>query len=60
MGRTDSTHFTKDLYGNIYFPMQAVLFLNEPGEDDTGGKFVLTEQIPRAQSKANVVATKTW
>ncbi len=45
----------QDLYGEIYFPMQVVLFLNEPGEDYTGGEFVLTEQIPRAQSKANVL-----
>lgn len=45
----------QDLYGEIYFPMQLVLFLNEPGEDYTGGEFVLTEQIPRAQSKANVL-----
>lgn len=45
----------QDLYGDIYFPLQIVLFLNEPGEDYTGGEFVLTEQIPRAQSKANVL-----
>ena len=45
----------QDLYGDIYFPVQLVLFLNEPGEDYTGGEFVLTEQIPRAQSKANVL-----
>lgn len=45
----------QDLYGDIYFPMQLVLFLNEPGEDYTGGEFVLTEQTPRAQSKAIVL-----
>ncbi len=45
----------QDLYGEVYFPMQLVLFLNEPGTDYTGGEFVLTEQIPRAQSKANVL-----
>ena len=45
----------QDLYGEIYFPMQVVLFLNQPGKDYTGGEFVLTEQIPRAQSKANVI-----
>lgn len=45
----------QDLYGDIYFPMQLVVFLNEPEEDYTGGEFVLTEQIPRAQSKANVL-----
>jgi len=45
----------QDLYGDIYFPMQLVVFLNQPGEDYNGGEFVLTEQIPRAQSKANVL-----
>ncbi|HEY6899817.1 MAG TPA: 2OG-Fe(II) oxygenase [Puia sp.] len=42
----------QDLYGEVYFPMQVVLFLDE---DYTGGEFVLTEQVPRAQSKASVV-----
>ena len=45
----------QDLYGDIYFPMQLVLFLNEPDKDYTGGEFVLTQQIPRAQSKAIVL-----
>jgi uncharacterized protein len=48
----------QDLYGEIFFPMQVVLFLNEPGKDFTGGEFVLTEQIPRAQSKATVLKPK--
>src|SRR6266536_4838353 len=45
----------QDLYGNIYFHLQAEVFLNNPGEDYTGGEFVMTEQIPRAQSKAIVL-----
>src|SRR5580658_1004263 len=45
----------QDLYGDVYFPMQAVVFLNEPGEDFTGGEFVLIEQRPRAQSRAIVL-----
>lgn len=45
----------QDLYGDIYFPIQIVLFLNEPDQDFTGGEFVLTQQIPRAQSKAIVL-----
>jgi len=48
----------QDLYGDIYFPMQAVLFLSEPDKDFTGGEFVLTQQIPRAQSKAIVLKPK--
>lgn len=45
----------QDLYGDIYFPMQLVLFLDEPGADYDGGEFVLIEQRPRAQSKAIVL-----
>jgi len=45
----------QDLYGDVYFPMQLVLFLTEPDEDYTGGEFVLTEQVPRAQSKVIVL-----
>jgi uncharacterized protein len=48
----------QDLYGEVYFPMQLVLFLNEPGIDYDGGEFVLIEQRPRAQSKAIVLAPK--
>ncbi len=45
----------QDLYGNIFFPMQLVIFLNEPIKDYSGGEFVLTQQTPRAQSKAIVL-----
>lgn len=45
----------QDLYGEVYFPIQIVLFLNEPDRDYLGGEFVLTQQIPRAQSKAIVL-----
>jgi hypothetical protein len=48
----------QDLYGAVYFPIQIVLFLNEPEKDYTGGEFVLTEQVPRAQSKAIVLNPK--
>lgn len=44
----------QDLYGDMYFPIQTVLFLNEADQDFTGGEFVLTQQVPRAQSKAIV------
>lgn len=45
----------QDLYGDIYFPFQVVLALTQHGRDFEGGQFVLTEQIPRAQSKAEVL-----
>ncbi|RFZ82154.1 prolyl 4-hydroxylase subunit alpha [Mucilaginibacter terrenus] len=45
----------QDLYGEVFFPMQMVVCLNQPGEDYTGGEFVLVEQRPRMQSKAIVL-----
>lgn len=48
----------QDLYGEVYFPMQLVLFLNEPGLDYEGGEFVLIQQTPRAQSKAIVLTPR--
>jgi hypothetical protein len=45
----------QDFYGDVYFPMQLVIFLNEPDEDYNGGEFVLIEQRPRSQSKAIVL-----
>lgn len=45
----------QDLYGDVYFPLQAACFLSEPEIEYTGGEFVLTEQTPRAQSKAIVL-----
>lgn len=48
----------QDLYGEVYFPIQTVLFLNEPDKDYTGGEFVLTQQTPRAQSRAIVLKPK--
>lgn len=45
----------QDLYGDEYFPLQVACFLSEPDTDYTGGEFVLTEQVPRAQSKAVVL-----
>ena len=46
----------QDLYGEIYFPFQVVFPLSQVGVDFEGGEFVLVEQIPRAQSKAQVVS----
>ncbi|MEQ8475318.1 2OG-Fe(II) oxygenase [Fulvivirga sp.] len=48
----------QDLYGEVYFPIQMVIFLSEYGEDYEGGEFVITEQVPRAQSKAIVLKPK--
>jgi hypothetical protein len=48
----------QDLYGDLAFPLQVVILLSEPGKDFTGGEFVLTEQRPRMQSRAEVVPLK--
>src|SRR5262249_17099462 len=45
----------QDLYGDLAFPIQVAILLSEPGVDFTGGEFVLTEQRPRMQSRAEVV-----
>ncbi len=45
----------QDLYGGVYFPFQIVLLLTQPGRDHEGGELVLTEQVPRAQSKVSVL-----
>lgn len=45
----------QDIYGEVFFPMQVVFLLNDPGRDFQGGEFILTEQLPRAQSRATVV-----
>ncbi len=42
----------RDLYGDKVFPLQVVINLSAPGEDHTGGEFVVVEQRPRAQSRA--------
>ena len=45
----------QDLYGEQVFPLQVAILLSEPDRDFTGGEFVLTEQRPRMQSRAEVV-----
>ncbi|MEL6961732.1 MAG: 2OG-Fe(II) oxygenase [Pseudomonadota bacterium] len=45
----------QDIYGEQVFPIQLAILLSEPGTDFEGGDFVLTEQRPRMQSRAEVV-----
>ncbi len=51
----DHNRLHQDVYGAEIFPLQVAILLSRPGEDFTGGQFVLTEQRPRMQSRAEVV-----
>jgi hypothetical protein len=48
----------QDVYGAIAFPLQLTCFLSQPGTDYEGGEFVILEQQPRAQSKAEVITAQ--
>ena len=54
-GAGDYNCLHQDLYGEHVFPFQVAFLLAEPQREFTGGEFVLTEQRPRMQSRAEVV-----
>ena len=54
-GPGDYNCLHQDLYGAEVFPLQAAILLSRPGDDFTGGEFLLSEQRPRRQSRATVV-----
>ncbi|WP_424217621.1 2OG-Fe(II) oxygenase (plasmid) [Streptomyces sp. BI20] len=50
-GPGDWNALHRDLFGELVFPLQVVIGLDEHGTDYTGGEFLLVEQRPRAQSR---------
>ena len=54
-GAGDYNCLHQDLYGTHVFPLQLAVLLSDPQRDFAGGEFVLTEQRPRMQSRAEVV-----
>ena len=55
-GPGDYNCLHQDVYGPLLFPLQVAILLSAPGRDFAGGEFVLTEQRPRMQSRAEVVS----
>jgi uncharacterized protein len=54
-GTGDYNCLHQDLYGEIHFPLQAILLLHRPFVDYDGGELILVEQRPRRQSRPVVV-----
>ncbi len=54
-GPGDYNCLHQDLYGEIHFPLQAILLLDRPGIDFQGGELILVEQRPRRQSTPMVL-----
>jgi hypothetical protein len=54
-GPGDYNRLHQDLYGALNFPLQMAILLSAPGRDFAGGEFVLAEQRPRTQLRAEVV-----
>ncbi|MFN4276052.1 MAG: 2OG-Fe(II) oxygenase [Ferrovibrio sp.] len=54
-GPGDYNRLHQDLYGEMVFPLQATLLLSDRA-DFEGGEFVLVENKPRSQSRAEVVS----
>jgi uncharacterized protein len=48
----------RDLYGDLVFPLQVVVGLDEPGVDYDGGEFLVVEQRPRAQSRGTATVLR--
>ncbi|MBN8845753.1 MAG: 2OG-Fe(II) oxygenase [Sphingomonadales bacterium] len=54
-GAGDYNCLHQDLYGAVHFPFQIAVLLSQPGQEFSGGEFVITEQRPRMQSRPHVL-----
>jgi hypothetical protein len=57
-GAGDYNRLHQDLYGELVFPLQLTILLSDPTQEFNGGEFVLMEQKPRSQSRAEVVSLR--
>ena len=57
-GAGDYNRLHQDLYGALVFPLQLTVLLSDPAHDFTGGAFLLVEQRPRQQSRAEAIALR--
>ncbi len=53
-GKGDYNCLHQDLYGEVHFPLQALVLLSAGGEDFEGGFLTLVEHRPRMQSRCEV------
>jgi hypothetical protein len=57
-GVGDYNRLHQDIYGELLFPLQVTILLSQPEDNFTGGEFILTEQRPRMQSRAEIIPLK--
>ncbi|MFI6567287.1 2OG-Fe(II) oxygenase [Streptomyces sp. NPDC050534] len=55
-GEGDWNALHRDVFGDMLFPLQVVVGLDEYGVEHTGGEFLMVEQRPRAQSRGTATA----
>ena len=55
-GPGDQNGLHQDVYGSVGFPLQAAILLSQPGEDFTGGEFVVVEESASKQPRVEVVS----
>ncbi|MER6429353.1 2OG-Fe(II) oxygenase [Streptomyces sp900105245] len=57
-GPGDWNALHRDVFGELLFPLQVVIALDEYGTDYTGGEFLMVEQRPRAQSRGTATVLR--